>query len=244
MSKKYNKMKKIVQLTDLHVPYHDEKSLAGVYDLLDNIRPHQIVITGDMYDFYKLSKFSKDPLNDNSLKYELDEGYKILKILKSLCDDIHFIEGNHEIRLKKYIWEEAPALAGLDCLNFAELTGLNKLDIKHHEEKYIYKSMRFHHGKYASGNSAKKELDNYGLSTTQGHTHRIEMAMKTDGRGMIGSWNMGCLCKCEDVEYIKGIADWQQGFGMFYFDDDRFYCQQIPIIKHKFIFGNKLYGGE
>ena len=112
MSKKYNKMKKIVQLTDLHVPYHDEKSLAGVYDLLDNIRPHQIVITGDFYDFYKISKFNKDPLNDKTLQYELDEGRKILKVLKELCPEIHFIEGNHEKRLKKYIWAEAPALAG------------------------------------------------------------------------------------------------------------------------------------
>ena len=244
MSKKYNKMKKIVQLTDLHVPYHDEKSLVGVYDLLDNIRPHQIVITGDFYDFYKISKFNKDPLNDKTLQYELDEGRKILKILKELCSEIHFIEGNHEKRLKKYIWAEAPALAGLECLDFPELTGMNEMGISHYEDKYIYKTMRFHHGDFASGHAAKKELDKYGLSTTQGHTHSLEMAMKTDGRGMIGSWNMGCLCLCDNVEYINGIPNWQQGFGMFYFDDDRFYCQQIPIIKHKFIFGNKLYGGE
>ena len=86
MSKKYNKMKKIVQLTDLHVPYHDEKSLNGVYNLLSDIRPHQIVITGDMYDFYKLSKFSKDPLNDNSLKYELDDIGHGEKIIEFGCE--------------------------------------------------------------------------------------------------------------------------------------------------------------
>lgn len=240
--RKYNKSIRIAQINDLHVPYHDRKSLDAVYTFFQDFKPHKIIIAGDMYDFYGISKFNKDPLNDKTLQYEIESGRKELEILKDLADEVIFIEGNHEKRLKKYIWAEAPALACLDCLEFAELTGMNKLGIKHYEEKYIYESLRFHHGQYCSGNAAKKELDNYGLSTSQGHTHRVEMSMKTDGRGMIGSWNMGCLC-LPDAEYVQGVANWQQGFGTFHFDKDRFYCQQVPIIKNEFIYGGKRYGG-
>lgn len=237
---KYNKTIRIMQINDLHIPYHDPKSLEAVYNFLQDYKPHKIIISGDFYDFYGISRFNKDPLNDKTLQFEIETGRKELEIIKSLTDEVIFIDGNHERRLKKYIWAEAPALASLQCLDFAELTGMNKLEIKHFDEKYVYESVKFHHGQYSSGHAAKKELDNYGLSTSQGHSHRLEMAMKTDGRGTIGSWNMGCLCK-QDAEYINGIPNWQQGFGVFNFDKDRFFCQQIPIIKHEFIYGGKRY---
>ena len=245
MSKKYNKMKKIVQLTDLHVPYHDEKSLVGVYDLLDNIRPHQICLTGDMFDFYELSKFDKNPDRKLTIQDEINEGFKILKTLADLCPEIHFVKGNHEDRLRRFLWQN-PSLASLDVLELPNLLRLNELGIKYHDFEYIYNKFRFTHGSIVraeSGASAKAELHKYGSSMASGHTHRLGMYLKTDARGTIGAYEMGCLCQT-NPEYIDGIPNWLQGLGVFYFDDDRFYCQQIPIIKHKFIFGNKLYGGE
>ena len=82
----------------------------------------------------------------------------------------------------------------------------------------------------------------YGGSMSHGHSHRLGMYLKTDSRGTIGAYEMGCLCGL-NPEYVSGIPNWQQGFGVFNFDKDRFFCQQIPIIKNEFIYGGKRYGG-
>lgn len=239
---KYRSKSKIVQLTDLHIPFQDNKSLNAVYDLLDNINPHQIVLTGDIFDFYELSKFDKNPDRKLTIQDEINEGFKVLKTLSSLCPEIHFVKGNHEDRLRRFLWQN-PSLASLNVLELPNLLRLNELGIIYHDFEYIYNQFRYTHGsiiRSESGASAKAELMKYGSSMAHGHTHRLGMYLKTDARGTIGAYEMGCLC-LTNPEYINGIPNWTQGLGVYFFEEDRFYCQQIPIINNKFIYGSRLY---
>ena len=71
-----------------------------MFKFIDDLKPDKIVLTGDMYDFYGISKFDKNPLNDKTLQYEIKCGYEVLELLKSLTKEVHFVEGNHEKRLK------------------------------------------------------------------------------------------------------------------------------------------------
>lgn len=244
--RKYVKKKqKIVQLTDLHIPHHDKKSLGAVYKFLADFKPNKIVLTGDILDFYQLSKFDKDPARRFTIQDEIDQAYEVLKTLKSLCPEIHFIKGNHEDRLRKFLWVN-PSLASIKVLELSSLLNLDTLGIEYHNFEYLYKGFRFTHGSIVrpdSGATAKAELLKYGGNMSHGHTHRVGMYLKTDSRGTIGAYEMGCLCEL-NPEYIDGVPNWQQGFGVFTFDDDRFFCEQIPIIKNEFIFGNKRYKGE
>ena len=237
-AKENNNTKKIIQLTDIHIPYEDKNTLKAVFDFIEYFKPDQIVLTGDILDFYSLSRFSKDPAREDELQKDIDKCIPYLQRLTELCPEIHFIEGNHERRIVKYLYNQAPALSQLRCLEFANLMQFQEIGIIHHTTEYLYNGFRFHHGKYATMNAAKKELENYGKSTSQGHSHRLEMWLKTGARGMIGSYNMGCLCDL-NPDYVEGIANWQQGFGVFHFQDDRFYCQQVPIIKNHFIYDSR-----
>lgn len=243
--KKPKKKCKIVQLTDFHIPHHDKKSLNAVYKFLSDFKPDKIILTGDILDFYQLSKFDKDPTRRFTIQDEIDQAYEVFKTLKKLCPEIHFIKGNHCDRLRRFLWVN-PSLASIKVLELYKLLNLDTLGIEYHDYEYIYKGFRFTHGSIVradSGASAKAELLKYGSNTSSGHTHRLGMFLKSDARGTVGAYEMGCLCELTP-EYVDGVPNWQQGFGIFHFDDDRFFCQQIPIIKNEFIYGNKRYKGD
>ena len=76
------KKQRVIQLTDMHIPFHDRRSLEAVFKFMEDFKPHQIVLTGDILDFYKLSRFDKDPARLTTIQDEIDMAYPILKKLK------------------------------------------------------------------------------------------------------------------------------------------------------------------
>lgn len=243
--RKQNKSKKkqrIIQINDLHIPFHDKRTLEVFYKFLSDVRVDQLVIAGDLLDFYELSTFDKDPKRKFTIQDEIDQCYEVLKELKNYCPEIHFIKGNHEDRLRRFLWKN-PSLASIKVLELPKLLNLDSLDVEYHDFEYIFRGFRFTHGEIVrqeSGASAKAELLKYGSSMSSGHTHRLGMFIKTDARGTIGAYEAGCMCVLKP-EYIPGTPNWQQGFLVFDFDNDRFFCQIVPILDHKFIYGSKKY---
>lgn len=243
--RKQNKSKKkqrIIQINDLHIPFHDKRTLEVFYKFLSDVRVDQLVIAGDLLDFYELSTFDKDPKRKFTIQDEIDQCYEVLKELKNYCPEIHFIKGNHEDRLRRFLWKN-PSLASIKVLELPKLLNLDSLDVEYHDFEYIFRGFRFTHGQIVrqeSGASAKAELLKYGSSMSSGHTHRLGMFIKTDARGTIGAYEAGCMCELTP-EYIQGTPNWQQGFLVFDFDNDRFFCQIVPILDHKFIYGSKKY---
>jgi len=244
-----NELLKVVQFNDTHVPFQDDKTLRAIFKFIKDFQPDKVVIAGDFLDFYELSRFDKNPARLHSLQDEIDTATAILSDLRNLLpeqSEIHFIKGNHEKRLKRTLWTDAKALASLRCLDFEALMKFKELGIIYHDEKYILNGLKYHHGSVArqgSGASARAEHAKYGSDLSQGHSHRVEAFYKTDSRGMTASFNMGCTCLLEP-EYIEGIPDWQQAIGVFHFIDDRYFCQQVPIIHNKFIYDGKLFDGR
>lgn len=240
--KKEKSKQKIVQINDLHIPYHDKKTIEVFLKFLKDIKPDKLIIAGDLLDFYELSTFDKDPMRKFTIQDEIDQCYDVLKEFKKYCSEIHFIKGNHENRLKKFLWKN-PSLASIKVLELSKLLNLDTLGITYHDFEYIYRNFRFTHGtvvRQESGASAKAELLKYGSSMASGHTHRLCFYLKTDARGTVAAYEGGCMCKL-DPEYIQGVPNWQQGFLVYNFDNNRFFCQVVPILDHKFIYGNKVY---
>ena len=233
---------KIIQINDIHIPFQDKLSVNLLYKFLADFLPNQIVIAGDMLDFYELSSFDKDPKRKFCIQDEIDQCYEFLKELKQYCDEIHFIKGNHEDRLRRFLWKN-PSLASIKVLELPKLLNLDSLGIFYHDFEYIYNNFRFTHGtivRQESGATAKAELLKYGTSMASGHTHRLGMYLKTDNRGTVAAYEGGCLCDLRP-EYVSGVPNWTQGFIVYNFIGNRFFAQPIPIIDHKFIYGNKKY---
>ena len=206
-----------------------------------------VLYPGDMGDFYLLSKFDQNPDRANTLQDDLNSTANLFKRHRSLLPNARLIFelGNHEDRLRRYIWNN-PKIASLDCLKLENLYKLHESEVEcvgYEDGIIINKVFKVTHGdliRKFSSYTAKGMMDKHGGCGMCGHSHRLGNSYKTNGFGMSGWWENGCLCDLEP-DYIRH-PDWQQGFSLVHFTGDRFWVQQMQIINRKFMYGGRVYG--
>ncbi len=117
----------IAVLNDVHVPFQDPTAWSLALTILRDVQPDIVVVNGDFVDFFAISRFSKDPRRKLELGLEIKEARSVLQQLFERVPTRQwiFIEGNHEARLRAFIWNRAVELIGLDEL---ELPNLLRLD--------------------------------------------------------------------------------------------------------------------
>ena len=74
--------KRILVLSDIHVPYHSIEALTAAFDFAVKEKPDAILLNGDTIDCHRLSRFIKDPKKRN-FKQELDTFKELFNIIKS-----------------------------------------------------------------------------------------------------------------------------------------------------------------
>jgi len=118
----------IAVINDVHVPFHDEQAVNLAFQVIDAATPELIIINGDFIDFFAISRFDKNPRRKLMLGEEIKEARKLLNRMVSRFDPEAwvFVMGNHEDRLKSYLWHRAPELFGLDELSVEHLLGLRE----------------------------------------------------------------------------------------------------------------------
>jgi len=239
-------MEIILKMSDIHVPYHDEKALNVTLKLAKHIQP-KILILDEVVDFYSISKYNKDPNRKMALQDDLDLAHEIrTKIRKTLPKTkIIELESNHNKRLEKYLNSRAEELKNLRCLKIEKLMRLSELDISYKED-FIFRDVLFKHGdkiRPDSSYTAKAEFLQEGMSGASGHTHRLGMHFKTQRGGKYVWLEGGCLCQTTDIEFIEGTANWQQGVCMFMFKNNSKYFQPkvVPIIDYEILWGKSVF---
>ena len=234
-------------LGDIHIPFHDEKSLNNVFDCVIDNQPKYIVLLGDVLDCYSISRFTKRPDRIRNLQDEINIFYHLMKDLKKELPntEIHYILGNHEIRLEKLILDN-PGLYGLRNLGYEKLFRLDELGIYYHKTKVIIDDFIYYHGDVVrknAGYSAKAEYEDHRMKNgISGHTHRASSYFSTYEKE-IGQWyENGCLCIMEP-DYLNDPdkANWQQAFTVIDCYDDIKQGTQVLIQDHKFAYNGKLY---
>ena len=205
---------KVICLSDIHFGNQDQGAVNTALSFIRHEKPQTIVLNGDILDTHSLSDFLKDPSRSESFIDEVEMTKDFLSSLRMVAPTatVKFIEGNHEDRLRKFLWKH-PGISLIKELNFQSLLSLENFNIQWfgYGEHFIYKGCVFTHGNRISKNCGLDNLQSYGSSGTSGHTHRLTMASKTVlGRTLY--WvESGCLCNLKP-DFIKGVADWQQGF--------------------------------
>lgn len=208
-----------VIISDAQIPFIDEDFWRAFLRFLGKYRPHDLFINGDWIDAYEVSDFDKRPSRLFSIDTEIEMAKDTLReIRKRLAVDgrIYWADGNHEERWNKAIWRHAGPLAAYT----ADL--YTALDLEHLADGYVpygkhfdYLGFLITHGNYVSQYSAytaRKHYDRYHSSGCNGHTHRVGSYSHTDGKGRSHTWfEIGCFCR-KDLEYVKGVANWQNGF--------------------------------
>jgi len=51
-----------VVMNDLQIPFHDKQVLELVLSFVERLKPHGVVLNGDVVDCYQLSDFTKNPM--------------------------------------------------------------------------------------------------------------------------------------------------------------------------------------
>lgn len=231
-------------LSDVHVPYHDKAALeAAIQKGLDE-KCTNVLINGDFYDFYKISRFETDPSARNP-DQELEIGQPILEeIGRHFKGRKIFKVGNHDARFEMYLASHAAAIAGMKAFKLDKVLELEELGYDYAASKQwvMLGNLPVLHGhewkaSFADpvnvGRGVYNRLGDGGLV---GHWHRTSRHVETSGlkRRMIVAHSTGCLCNVRP-EYAP-LNRWNQGFATLEVKMDGEYHLKNWIVEGKHVF--------
>ena len=178
-------------------PLHDLKAIAVATEIVKEIRPNRLILLGDMLDLPDWSThFVRSPEFYFTTQPSLDWLASWISELRPYCNEMVYIEGNHEKRMIDSIVQNTIQAYGIkpanepdvpSLLSVPYMLGLHKMDVEYvgnypHGEFYINDNLVCIHGSKVgpkSGQSVMKMLDSPRISVIQGHVHRLEMGHKT-----------------------------------------------------------------
>ncbi len=258
-------VERVVVLSDMHVPYHDQACESLVLRFLQEFAPTTLIIDGDVIDFYALSTFDREPSRRFDLAKDIQttQNYmaELKKAVPATCKTV-LIGGNHEDRLRKYLWSRAPELTGVVGTDIPDLLKLTKNNWQYVSYYNAPESnagvpgynlsnvLLVTHGicisKY-SAYTARAHFDRFHTSGISAHSHRLGTYYF---RAYGGSWiwlENGALCTLEPP--YSPSPNWEQGFsaGYIFHDSDkpselpRFEMQNVLIHNRKLVWQGKLY---
>ena len=210
--------------------------MLRAYDSIRN--PKCVIIIGDFLDMYSVSAHSKDPKRKLSLLDEIEAANRRLDEIQSRAGShVTFVEGNHEDRLRRYIWDKAPELDGVTTVR-----GGLRLDERGwrfipYRDYYRLGRVTYTHDIGRAGiNAARQSLLDYGGNLVFGHSHRGAVVYQGEAKGASHfCMNVGWLGDVAQVDYMhraRAERDWQLGFGIVDYSDDmeRASATFVPIV--------------
>lgn len=216
-------------------------------DFAVDFQPDEIVILGDFFDVACVSRFDQDPRKDHRfLSDELAYGISYVKELDRLFHKSRFVflEGNHEIRIKHYLFKNAPKIS--DRIDMKQILGIP--DRWHYlpygrNGHYKHGNWVAFHGSIFNKHVAASMVQKYGANIIFGHVHRIQEFYNTLFRGdVLKAMSCGWLGDETEADYIKDFPDWQKGFAVGYFKKSgNGFVQNVPIINYNAVIEGRLY---
>jgi predicted phosphodiesterase len=233
-------LKRIVVISDLQVPYHDPKAVKNVAKFIAKYKPDQVLCVGDELDMPQLGKFNIG----RGAEYFEDLGKD-----RDTCADILYdlkidvlVRSNHQQRLYNSIASRLPSLLKLPELEYEKFLRLDELGIYFSKEPYaITKNTIMVHGdeqayKPQGGLTALEAARRHGKNVVCGHTHRQGYSAFTEASGgvlgrTVWGFEVGNMVneRSPGMKYMKGVMNWQKGFGILYVDGDKVSPVPIPI---------------
>ena len=217
-------------------PMHDRKAMDAVVNLIREIKPHYVILLGDMLDLAPWStRFPRKPEYKQTTQPVIDEMHWWLADIRSVAPGakIVYMAGNHEERMHKAMVEKLPeatylakAFQDAPALSIRNLLRLDDLHIEYvgpyGEDWWLWDRVRITHGtkvRSGGGATAVAIAKTARWSEVYGHVHKVEMMQKTFhgpfGRNVITAMSPGCLCRVDGT--VPGVnlnPDWQQGCGV------------------------------
>lgn len=232
-----------VILADHHFPFQDEAALSVAHKITKAAKPDVIWLLGDVIDFAPISRFRDSARYGHTVQDELDEVVAYLQRLRRQFPSaaINYMLGNHEHRLKYYLWNNAAHLRDLRAARFEHQFRFdcndNPIDLSvrfYYKKHCLTNKFVLKHGSRSNLYSARWECDDEGRSGCSEHMHRAGMwAWSTPGGGL-RIWNaFGCLCDLDPIykEDDGKPSPWNHGLGVLTKDGSRVGVENVVIEK-------------
>jgi predicted phosphodiesterase len=214
--------RRVLVLSDLHLPHHSVEAIELALAFGDTFKPDAVLLNGDVFDFYMLSRFDK---NTSALKVsgELDKGRELFAHLRQRYPraKLVFKLGNHDERWAKYINDVAPLLADvpgiMDGWQGAAGIHANKVDVVgDHRPVMLGKLPVLHGHELGRGisspvNPARGAFLRAHHTILVGHSHQTSSHADTNlWHSETQCWSTGCLCTLTP-DYAR-VNRWNMGF--------------------------------
>jgi len=236
------KAKRLLVLSDIHIPYHNIEALTCAFDFAKGEKPDAILLNGDTLDFFGLSRFSKDP-KARSFAHELKTFKEFMDILKKTFDaKIYFKIGNHEERYFHFLWMKAHEIVGVEEFELENIIKSRAEGIEIIKDKRIIKAgdLNIIHGHEFGGsvfspvNIARGLFLKGKVSAMQGHNHQSSSHTESNmNNDITTTWSLGCLCELHPA-YLP-INKWNHGFAIVDIDGQDFEVRNKRIHKGKIL---------
>jgi hypothetical protein len=229
---------RIAALFDVHCPYHSIEALTAALEWLSEQKPTILLIGGDFFDFYGLSRFMKDP-DKRSPAEEIRTGVELLQAIFTALQPkkVVFKMGNHDERFEHFLWQKMGEMSGLNDLEELKEITLenilrrrlgNKFPLDFVGDKRIIKAgdLNIAHGhEFPSGISSPVNIAR-GLylrakaNAICGHHHKTSSHTETTiNDEIVITYSVGCLCELHPL-YMP-INSWNHGVAMITLDDNQ-----------------------
>jgi predicted phosphodiesterase len=234
------KAKRLLVLSDIHIPYHSIDALSCTFDYAKKDKPDAILLNGDTLDFFGLSRFAKDP-KARSFAHELKTFKEFMDVLKKTFNaKIYFKIGNHEERYFHFLWMKAHEIVGVEEFELENIIKSRAEGIEIIKDKRIMKAgdLNIIHGHEFGGsvfspvNIARGLFLKGKVSAMQGHNHSTSEHTESNMNGEITTtWSLGCLSELHPA-YLP-INKWNWGFAIIDIDGQDFEVRNKRIYKGK-----------
>jgi len=242
-------VKSAIILPDVHLNDTVPRDYTSVKGFIKDFKPDEIILLGDFMDTASFSAWDYDkkrPMEGRRWKKEVVVANKELDYLAKHTKAITYIEGNHEDRINRYL-DKNPEMEGM--IELDDQLKLKDRKIKWVKMNDLYKKgdMYFTHGMWTSKYHANKHLMELGENICYGHTHKTQTAFQNQAMGKEKmAYGLGTLGD-KKPDYMKNRpANWINQFAVFYWDDKSglFNLYPVNVIKNKFMWNGKAYGGK
>jgi predicted phosphodiesterase len=234
----------VLVLSDLHIPYHSVSAIEAALDFGRQYNPDAVLINGDLFDFFQISRFDKNPTLPK-VSAELSAGGEFFDHLRHQFPKagLYFKLGNHDERWEHYIWKAAPLLSDIPDIvkGWEGPAGVvrNKVSVIRDQRPVMLGKLRVLHG-HEKGrgvsspvNQARGAFLRLLSSVLEGHGHRTsEHTERTADGATISCRSTGCLCGLHP-DYAR-VNKWDHGFATVdVAKDGNYVCRLHRIIDGK-----------
>ena len=207
-------------ISDIHIPYHDKRTIEKFVEECQEKRVSGILLNGDILDCYQLSDFLREP-GAPQMKEEILKGREFLAWLRGKFPKARIIykEGNHDDRLKRYLARRAPEIYELEDIWLPNLLRINDLGAEWVGDKRVImlgKLPVIHGHEYSGGGGVMPARWFYlrtGGSVLGGHFHQPSYyPFRTIRDEEVGCWSTGCACFLSPA--YRPLNQWAHGWAM------------------------------